>query len=195
MCTAPTLRGVLWDIARHPVRNLVERWNWKSAALSSVGRATIFLLTNLPAGAGAGVRAMLTEFAFRAVMSGVLGSVTQALGTARSTRSATLTAIVLLPAVGHSFEYIVHSAAGTPRLAQSMAASIAFSMITTAFNLFVMRRGVLIVGDGRQSLGADLRRMPRLIGAFVCSVVRRAPAATECRRASPHRRPRGVPCP
>ena len=168
---APTLREVLWDIACHPVRHLVERWNWKSAALSSIGRAMIFLLTNLPAGAAAGVRAMLTEFAFRAVMSGALGSITQALGTARSHRSAMLTAVVLLPAIGHTVEYFVHRAAGTPRLSQSIAASIAFSILTTAFNFFAMRRGLLIVGKGQPSLGADLRRMPRLIAAFIKSAV------------------------
>ena len=180
MPMAPTLGEVLRDIARHPIRHLVVRWNWKSAALSSLVRASIFLLTNLPAGAGAGVRAMLTEFAFRTVMSGALGSVTQALAAARSNRHAMLTAIVLLPAIGHAAEYIVHRAAGTPRLAQSMAASIAFSMLTTAFNLFAMRRGAFIVGDGRQSLGADLRGMPRLIGAFV------GPAFRLVRRRHPH---------
>ncbi len=189
---APTLREVLWDIACHPVRHLVERWNWKSAALSSIGRAMIFLVTNLPAGAGAGVRAMLTEFVFRAVMSGALGSVTQALGTARSHRSAMLTAVVLLPAIGHTFEYFVHRAAGTPRLSQSIAASIAFSILTTAFNFFAMRRGLLIVGKGQPSLGADLRRMPRLIAAFIKSA---ALGARPRRRSSQHRSKPGEPCP
>ena len=34
MPMAPTLGEVLRDIARHPIRHLVVRWNWKSAALS-----------------------------------------------------------------------------------------------------------------------------------------------------------------
>jgi hypothetical protein len=189
---APRLREVLRDIVCHPVRHFVERWNWKSAALSSIGRAIIFLVANLPAGAGAGLRAMLTEFVFRGVMSGVLGSITQALGTARSTRSAMLTAVVALPALGHTVEYVVHRAAGTPRLHQSIAASIAFSILTTAFNFFAMRRGALIVGNGQQSLGADLQRMPRLIGAFIKAG---ALGAVPRRRSSPHRSTGGATCP
>ena len=50
-----------------------------------------------------------------------------------------------------------------------MAASICFSVLTTAFTMFVMRRGVLVVGEGQQSLWRDLRRMPSLIAAFVVS--------------------------
>jgi hypothetical protein len=45
------------------------------------------------------------------------------------------------------------------------------TMVTTSFNLFAMRRGALIVGEGAHSLLADLRRLPRLIVAFVDSVV------------------------
>jgi hypothetical protein len=164
---APTVADVLSGLARHPLRHFVLGWNWKSATLSSLCRAALFFAVNLPAGLEAGLRAMATEMAFRAVASGVLGSATQAFRVARPAVLATMTALIVIPAAGHLAEYTVHRLAGTPRLGESIAASVAFSILTTAFNLFAMRRGALIVGDDQASLLDDMRRLPGLIVAFV----------------------------
>jgi hypothetical protein len=177
-----TARETARDLAHHPVRTLVRYWNWKSALLSSISRAAIFLAVNLPAGTDAAVQAMLTELVFRAVASGVLGSVTQAFSRARPGASTTLTALVFIPALGHAAEYLVHRTAGTARLEQSIAASIAFSVLTTAFNLFAMRRGALIVGPGRRSIASDLRRLPALVVAFVATIARPVVSAFGGRR-------------
>jgi len=158
--------SVLADIGRHPIRHLVRNWNWKASVCSSVCRAAIFFALNAPAGLGAATRAMMTELIFRAVASGTLGSLTQALRHSRPR----LAALVILPAVGHAAEYLVHLQAGTPRLGASIAASLAFSVLTTAFNLFAMRRGALIVGPGQQSFASDLARFPALVMAFATSV-------------------------
>ena len=45
-------------------------------------------------------------------------------------------------------------------------------MLSTGFSLFAMRRGALVVGPGCASLAEDLRRTPRLIGAFALAVIR-----------------------
>lgn len=159
---------VISEVMRHPVRHFVHSWNWKASAVSALSRAAIFFTMNAPAGLDAALRAMATELVFRAIASGVLGSLTQALRYSRPR----IVALVLLPAVGHALEYMVHHAAGTPRLRDSIAGSLAFSALSTAFTLFAMRRGVLIVGPGQQSLGADIKRMPRLLITFVVSGLR-----------------------
>jgi hypothetical protein len=163
----PTAWDVLIDLLRHPFSHFVAGWNWKSATLSSICRAALFFTVNLPAGLDAGIRAMTTEFVFRAIASGVLGSATQAFRAAAPTTITTITALVVIPATGHLAEYVVHSLAGTARLGESIAVSVGFSVLTTAFNLFAMRRGALIVGHGRQSLVADVRRLPGLMAAFI----------------------------
>lgn len=168
---SPTVWNVVAALARHPIAHFVRGWNWKSAAVSSLCRATLFFVVNLPAGLDAGIRAMSTEVAFRAVASGMLGSATQAFRTATPAGSAMLAALVLIPAAGHLAEYGVHWLAGTARLRESVALSIGFSVLTTSFNLFAMRRGALIVGDGEQTLAKDMRRMPGLIFAFVRSII------------------------
>jgi len=162
-----SVSAALWGVLRHPVTELVHNWNWKSAILSSGCRALIFFAANAPAGVGAGVRAMLTELLFRACASGLLGSLTQTLRSAQPAWAAAVAALLIMPAAGHLAEYAVHAAAGTPRLAASLSASIGFTCLTTLFNLFAMRRGVLIVGAGQRPLREDLRLLPRLFAAFV----------------------------
>src|SRR5262245_20191720 len=98
MGESATAAAVLSDLVRHPIRHFVLKWNWKSAVLSSICRATMFLLVNLPAGVGAGVRAMTTEVLFRVLASGALGSATQAFRAATPTAMTTLTALFTIPA-------------------------------------------------------------------------------------------------
>jgi hypothetical protein len=76
---------------------------------------------------------------------------------------------VLLPLLGHSLELALHWSRGTPRLAESILASMVLTAFSTAFNLFAMRRGALIIGDGSRSLVHDLVQMPTLVAAFLIS--------------------------
>lgn len=132
-------------------------------------RGPLFFVTNLSAGIEAAEAALLTEFAFRFATSGCYGAITQAFRHAQPVRWATLTALVLLPLLGHSGEAAVHWLRGTSNLGTSLIASVALTCVTTTFNLFAMRRGALVVGEGSASLLDDLRRLPALIGAFLVS--------------------------
>lgn len=161
--------AVLRLVATHPCRFLVSRWNYKSAILSSLFRAHIFLVANLSAGVDAAVAAMTAEFLFRFATSGVYGALTQAFRHAQPERAAIVAVMVLLPAVGHSMELALHWVRGTPNLAISIGASAAFTAASTAFNLFAMRRGALITGAGSEPLWRDLVRMPSLLTAFLFS--------------------------
>jgi hypothetical protein len=162
-----TVGAVLKSLALHPIDHLIRRWNWKSALLSSLLRGALFFSTNLVAGWHAALGALVAEFVFRSVTSGFYGSITEAFRKARPAWVATATAIVLLPVVSHTLEFFVHWLRGTPKLALSIGVSIAFTAVSTAFNLYAMRRGVLIVGGGRRSLGHDLRLIPGLIVSFI----------------------------
>jgi hypothetical protein len=163
---------ILGDVLRHPVTWLVRRWNWKSAILSSTSRSIIFFLANLDAGIEAARAAFLTELVFRASTAGFYGALTQALRRADPPWAGTAAAMVLLPAVAHTVEFVVHYARGTVRLADSLIASALFTAVSTSFNLYAMRQGALIVGEDGNSLGHDLRRLPRLLTSFVLRIVR-----------------------
>jgi hypothetical protein len=164
-----TVGEVLFGLIRHPIQNLVYRWNWKSAVTSSILRAGIFFSVNLSAGLDAALAAMILEFVFRAITSGFYGAITQSFREARPIWAASITAMVVIPVTTHAMEFMVHWFGGTKKLAASILASTCFSALSTLFNLFAMRRGVMIVGDGRHSLIGDLIRMPRMLYEFTAA--------------------------
>ncbi len=174
MSVTDVIRGLLRD----PIGLLAKRWNWKASLLSSLMRAGIFFAVNLRAGWEAATAAMLTQFVFRAVTSGYYAALTQAFRKAEPAWAAALTVTLALPALTHTAEFLVHWAQGTPRLGESLAASVAFTMLSTLFNWYAMRRGVLLVGEASaHSLAGDFRRMPRVVLGFLA-----APFIALCQR-------------
>ncbi len=77
------------------------------------------------------------------------------------------TVAIVLPLLSHSLELLIHWYRGTPHLWTSIGASAAFTAVSTVFNWYAMRKGVFVVGEGSASLGADLRRIPRILGGFL----------------------------
>jgi hypothetical protein len=180
------------ELARRPRELLVRRWNWKSAVISSLFRASIFFAANLSAGADAARAAFLTELVYRGLTAGFYGAITQAFRDARPAWAGMVAAMILLPAVSHFLEFVVHWIRGTPRLAESLLLSVAFTALSTSFNLFAMRQGALTVGVGSSPLCRDLRRMPALVCGFAiaaaCAMVRpfaRAARRMRSRRTAP----------
>jgi hypothetical protein len=82
---------------------------------------------------------------------------------------ASLTVMVLLPLSSHSIEFMVHLVRHTPHLRTSIVSSVCFTCISTLFNLYAMRRGVLVTGAGSGSVASDMRRIPGLIAGFVAA--------------------------
>ena len=169
---ATTVWAVIVDLLLHPGKLLIQQWNWKSALTSSLFRCLIYFSTNIVAGLRAAIGAMIIEFVFRGVTSGFYGSMTQAFTRVQPVWAGQMAVIALLPAVGHSMEFLVHWAGGTRKLAASVIASVAFTAISSLFNLFAMRRGVLIVGQNCNSLANDFKRMPRIVLDFILAIPR-----------------------
>lgn len=162
-----TLRKALFLLISRPVDLLVRRWNWKAALCSSLVRGIIFLLANLTSGWRAAVGAMLAEWMYRAVTSGFYGAVTQTLGQTEPEWQGAVAAMILLPLLSHSLEFLVHRLRHTPHLKASIVSSVIFTVFSTLFNFYAMRRGTMVVGRGCASLGQDLRAMPRVIAGFL----------------------------
>jgi hypothetical protein len=162
-----TVKNVLRDFVRDPRHHLLEKWNWKAALMSSVLRGAIFFSTNLVAGLHAAIGAMLAEFVLRSTTSGFYGTMTEAFASAEPPWAASATAMFLLPCMAHSVEFVVHWLRGTPELGAGIASSVVFTVLSTAFNLFAMRRGALTVGSGSRPLHEDLSRVPYLLWGFV----------------------------
>lgn len=164
---APNLLGVLRQLVRRPHHYVIRRWNWKSALLSSLVRSFLFFAVNLSVGTAAALAAFATEFVFRGCTSGFYGAITQNLSRVRPTWQGSLGALVLMPLFNHSGELLVHWLNGTANLKASILASVCFTALSSGFHVFVMRRGLLVVGEGSRSLSSDLRQMPVVVALFV----------------------------
>jgi hypothetical protein len=142
-------------------------WNWKAAVTSAIARGILFYAVNRTHGIEAARAAFITEFALRGATSGFYGAVTASFRRIEPAWKGTLIALLLLPLISHAVELVAHWVRGTEALAASIGASVVFTMVSTAFNLHVMRHGVLTVGDGSQSLLSDIRALPRLTVTFI----------------------------
>jgi len=164
---APAVGAVLTDIIRRPGLVLWSRWNWKAALMSSIMRGSIFFSVNLYASPAAAVSALGTELLFRPFVSGSYGALSESFRSAQPSWAATFIVALVLPGLMHLVELSVHWARGTQRLGAGVLASITFSVISGLFNIFAMRRGVFIVGEGRRPLLEDIKRIPWVVSAFL----------------------------
>jgi hypothetical protein len=161
------LGTVLLELLTKPGELLLRRWNWKAAFFSSLVRGIIFLLANLTAGWRAAVGAMLAEWCYRVVTSGFYGAMTQRLSETEPEWQGAAAAMILLPLSSHSLEFLLHWLRHTPHLRASIISSMSFTVISTLFNYYAMRRGTMVVGANASSIGDDMRALPRVIGGFV----------------------------
>ena len=133
---------------------LTRRWNYKSALLSADLRARCSSSRTARrarcGGGGDDHRVLLPVLA-----AGFYGALTQAFRRRRAAAPARGGARPAA-AVAHALELLVHWCAARRELAASMPPR-SRSPGVDAFNLFAMRRGTLIVGEGSQSLLARSR--------------------------------------
>lgn len=158
---------VLANLLRDPVPALIHRWNWKSALFSSSCRGAVFFFANLSSGLDAATGALIAEFLYRSVSAGFYGALTQEFRKAEPRWAATLVALIVIPGLSHLIEFAIHWLRATPNLRASIIASLLFTFISTSFNLHAMRRGVLVVGHGQQTLAHDMRSLPLTIWTFL----------------------------
>lgn len=168
-------------IAHHPFEMLVKRWNWKSALLSAFLRSMIYLTTYLVKkdGLKAALGAMAVEFGLRIFTAGTSGTLVQAFRKANPVWVSMLICSVALPIFSHAVEFIVHflheytvsqiyNAPMNQSRKSGFIVSVIFSVVSVVFNLFAVRRGVLVVGgDEHQSFWKDMKQMPKVIWQFL----------------------------
>ena len=169
-----TVQGVVSRLLRHPFRSIILRWNWKSAVLSAALRAPIFFFVYLfgENGLWLAVGAFAVQAALRLFMGGVNGAIIQSFRRVEPAWHALIAVPLVLASVSHLFEFMVQSIydykTGVTGKGSAVAISVLVSVTSALFNLFAMRRGVLLVKDeSQQSIWRDLWRMPRITLEFI----------------------------
>ncbi len=175
---------VFQNLLHHPAQ-LITRWNWKSASLGAILRASFYFTVYKASQESWAVTltAVLVEIFFRFITTGIAGAVVQSFRRATPFWLANIIVSISLPAFSHTVEFVTHyaqeryffdifAASENSARQRAFAISVFFSVISALFNLFAMRHGVLLVGAGEetQSLAADMKRMPRMVGEFTASL-------------------------
>jgi hypothetical protein len=162
--------SALGSLVRHPVRNILLRWNRKSAVLSAILRGTLFFAASLKSHSLGRVEAALVEAVYAASAAGLFGAVAQALRYAQPAWIAELFLAIVIPILFQTLEFFSHLVTGTGSFHAGLIASAALTGLSAAFNLFVMRRGALLVGAEGKPFSQDLLALPKLILLFVVSI-------------------------
>ncbi len=177
-----TVGGVLRNLAEHPAQ-IITRWNWKSAMLGAILRAS-FYFTVYQASRESWIvtlTAVCVELFFRFLTTGMSGAVVQSFRKAQPFWLANVIVSILLPAFSHAVEFVTHyaqeryffdvfaaTAENSVARQRAFAISVLFSVLSALFNLFAMKHGVLLVGAGEEtgSLKDDIKKLPRMVGEF-----------------------------
>jgi hypothetical protein len=172
---------VIRNLASHPLQ-ILTRWNWKSATLGAIFRASFYFTVYKASRENwvVTLTAVLVEFAFRFFTSGISGALVQSFRRATPTWLAISIVTISLPIFGHSVEFITHYAQETffndvfaasenKARQKAFAVSVLISVLSAMFNIFIVRKGVLLVGAGSEtkSLWSDVKSLPLLIIEFI----------------------------
>ena len=161
------LASVALYVITHPRRIFIERWNWKAALLSALFRGAAFALPMTRVAPDDALRNICLEVGFRIAIGGFWGALLQAFRNAQPAWLASLAVAVILPAIAHVLEYLALAAGHATHITAGMAVSVMFSIVSLLINLGLMRRNLLVTGDGSESFVSDLRRLPlALAGMF-----------------------------
>lgn len=166
------VRDALLDLAQHPAQTFYYSWNWKSALLSAMLRAPIFLFATLRHSLESISNAVLVEAVYSAAISGCYSAFVQKLRNARPRWASGLLIVIILPAVLLWFDYLLHLYTSMPNLKGGMLAAGILSLLSSLFNWYLMSRDSLLVGKECRSFASDLKCMPRMVIDFICWIPR-----------------------
>ena len=175
--TPPTIREA-WLALLHEPSLFIRHWNYKGAILSSAFRAPIFLITYLAARESLklALAAAAVQFVFRFLFAGLTGYLIQAMRRVEPAWKAAVSILLVVPLVSHLFEYgvqsgFVHFTETADYTDKAIVRSICFSIFSSLFAFYIMRRNVLIVGEHEsRSLFSDISRLPKLVWDFMAFI-------------------------
>jgi hypothetical protein len=171
---------VFRNLLHHPAQ-LITRWNWKSAFMGAIVRSSFYFTVYVASRESwlVTLTAVLVEMTFRFITNGIAGAAVQSFRRATPPWLATVVISITLPIITHIIEFSTHyiqekyyadifAASEHSSRQKTFAISVLFSVVSAIFNLYLMRRGVMLVGAGKetQTLGNDLKKVPSLAYEF-----------------------------
>ena len=162
-----TVGKALLQVLGNPFYYFIRQWNWKSALFGAINRGTIFFIATMKRGGVEMSVAVLVEVLFTCATAGIYAAFTQAMRFAEPEWLGACVVALVIPGALYGADYFAHLWTGMHNIRPAVGVATALSVVSTLFNLFVMRRGALVVGEGSQPLWRDLIRIPGLIVQFL----------------------------
>ncbi len=162
-----TVGRALLQVLQNPFYYFVKHWNWKSALFAAINRGTIFFIATMKRGRTEISIAVLVEIIFSCATSGIYAAFTQAMRFAQPGWLAACIVALGIPSALYGFDYLAHVYTGMHHVRPAVTFATGLSVVSTLFNLFIMRRGAMVVGEESQPLWRDLVRIPVLFVQFV----------------------------
>lgn len=162
-----TVGRALLQVLQNPFYYFVKHWNWKSALFAAINRGTIFFIATMKRGRTEISIAVLVEIIFSCATSGIYAAFTQAMRFAQPGWLAACIVALGIPSALYGFDYLAHVYTGMHHVRPAVTFATGLSVVSTLFNLFIMRRGAMVVGEESQPLWRDLVRIPVLLVQFV----------------------------
>ena len=159
----------LGALLRDPWHRIALRWNGKAAVLSAMFRGGIFLIASVKSHHAGRASAALTEALFGAISAGFWGTLTQSLRFAEPQWLAELLLAGIFPLIFQIADYYFHVRLGTQVFLIGMICSAGLTFFSSLFNLYIMRRGTLLIGEEGKPFARDLGALPRLALLFLVS--------------------------
>ncbi|MFZ0706167.1 MAG: hypothetical protein WAM71_11230 [Candidatus Korobacteraceae bacterium] len=162
-----TVGKALLQVLGDPFYYFVRHWNWKSALFGAFNRGTIFLIATMKRGRVEMSVAVLVEILFTCATAGIYAAFTQAMRFAEPEWLGAGVVALVIPGALYGADYFAHIWTGMHNVRPAVGFATGLSVISTLFNLFIMRRGAMVVGEGSQPLWRDLLRIPVLLAQFL----------------------------
>ncbi len=162
-----TVGHALLQLLRNPFYYFIRHWNWKSALFAAFNRGTIFFVATMKRGRMEISVAVLVEIIFSCATSGIYAAFTQAMRFAQPGWLAACIVALGIPSALYGFDYLAHVYTGMHNVRPAVTFATGLSVLSTLFNLFIMRRGAMVVGEDSQPLWRDLMRIPVLLVQFL----------------------------
>jgi hypothetical protein len=162
-----TVSKALLHLLRNPFYYFIRHWNWKSALFAAINRGTIFFVATMKRGRMEMSVAVLVEIIFSCAASGIYAAFTQAMRFAQPGWLAACIVALGIPSALYGFDYLAHVYTGMHNVRPAATFATGLSVLSTLFNLFIMRRGAMVVGEDSQPLWRDLMRIPVLLVQFL----------------------------
>ena len=162
-----TVGKALLQVLCNPFYHFIRHWNWKSALFGAINRGTIFLVATMKRGRVEMSVAVLVEILFTCATAGIYAAFTQAMRFAEPEWLGASVVALVIPGALYGADYFAHIWTGMHNVRPAVGFATGLSVVSTLFNLFIMRRGAMVVGEGSQPLWRDLLRIPGLIVQFL----------------------------